>query len=135
MILCGLGTRKNPLDLPESITYTASIAQQYQRIAALDDCIPRKQPAMPLPDNWPDAAQVEELKQKGDIKGLIRLLLQKNDHMSILAVRALAELRHPLAVEPLCTALHERSAIVRMTVVEALGQIGDTRVLDVLRDA
>src|SRR4051794_13932323 len=90
---------------------------------------------MPLPANWPDAAQVEELKKKSDAKALIRALLQKNDHISILAARVLAELRHPQAVEPLCTALRERSAIVRMAVVVALGQIGDTRALDALKDA
>src|SRR5215470_7277253 len=76
-------------------------------------CIPRKQRTMPLFENRLDAPHVEELKQKGDVTGLIRALNHKDDYVSILAARALGALRNPQAVEPLCAALYERLAIVR----------------------
>ena len=71
---------------------------------------------------------VEKLKAKGNVKGLIKALgYQKDEQLRQLAAEALGQTRDARAVKPLITALDDTDAKVRRAAAEALGQIGDVR--------
>ena len=73
---------------------------------------------------------VEKLKAKGDIKGLIEALgYTKDESVRKVAAEALGEIGDAQAVGPLIAVLNEGS-IVREVVVEALGKIGDPQAVD-----
>jgi len=47
----------------------------------------------------------------------------------------LGKMGDPAAVKPLCVAMHNPDALLRMLCVEALGRIGDPAAYDTLRQA
>ena len=66
---------------------------------------------------------VLKLKQKRDVKGLIKALNYKKDkYIRVSAARALGDLKDPRAIESLSKAIHESD--LRHTVAIALGRIG-----------
>lgn len=74
---------------------------------------------------------IEKLKGKGDVEGLIKLLdYQKEATIPPKAAQALGELRDARAVEPLVKLLPEQH--MRMAAIEALGKIGDGRAVEPL---
>ena len=75
---------------------------------------------------------VEKLKAKGDVKGLIKALSYKKDQtVRQSAAEALGEMGAMRAVEPLLAALKDDESI-RLSAIKALGQIGDTRAVETL---
>lgn len=75
---------------------------------------------------------VEKLKAKGDIKGLIKALgYSKDTHICQSAYSALVEIGSA-AVDSLTIALEDKNSDVRLLVVKALSQINDTRVIKLL---
>lgn len=75
---------------------------------------------------------VEKLKAKGDIKGLIKALSYTKDQaVRQSAAEALGEMGDVRAVEPLLAALKGDESI-RISAIKALGQIGDTRAVETL---
>jgi len=78
---------------------------------------------------------VEKLKAKGDVKGLIKALSYKKDPATRrAAAEALGEMGDVRAVEPLLAALRADESI-RIPAIKALGQIGDTRAVRILVSA
>jgi HEAT repeat protein len=78
-------------------------------------------------------SNVEELKAKRDVPGLIKALAyQKDWHVRQAAAHALGQIRSARAVEPLVVALRDLNWRVRISAAEALGQIGDARALEPL---
>jgi len=82
---------------------------------------------------------VEKLKRKGDINGLINALSYKSTEVIKQAARALGAIRDPEAVEMLIATLHYKgrsSSDDERGVVDcaawALGEIGDPRAVDAL---
>lgn len=51
------------------------------------------------------------------------------------AAYVLGMMKDPVAVEPLCLAMHNPDPLLRMIIVEALGKIGDKSAADTLRRA
>ena len=79
---------------------------------------------------------VEKLKGKRDLKGLIKALRYKRDGgVRSSAAEALGEIGDARAVEPLCAALRDKDVDVREAAAEALGKIGDARAAVPLRSA
>ncbi|MGK7923677.1 MAG: HEAT repeat domain-containing protein, partial [Spirulina sp.] len=67
----------------------------------------------------------------------IAMLTDLLEHSALrhLATRALAQIRHPAAIESLLTVVGDRDARVRATVIEALGTIRDRQLVPVLIEA
>ena len=79
---------------------------------------------------------VERLKAKGDVKGLIKLLKDKKDWSARLgAAEALGDIGDATAVKPLIQALKDENSDVRMGVAWALGKIPDTTAVEFLIQA
>jgi HEAT repeat protein len=66
---------------------------------------------------------------------LIYILQQGHLHRRQDAAYVLGMMKDPIAVKPLCVALHNPDPLLRMIVVEALGKIGDPAATDTLRRA
>jgi HEAT repeat protein len=66
---------------------------------------------------------------------LIFILQQGHVHRRQDAAYVLGLMGDPVAVEPLCVAMHYPDPLLRMIVVEALGKIGDPSASDTLRKA
>ena len=86
---------------------------------------------------------IEKMKAKKDVKGLIKALgYKKSDPIGQsatirkAAAQALGKLGDPQAVDPLITALKDEEILssVKTAALEALGQIGDARAVDPLID-
>jgi HEAT repeat protein len=78
---------------------------------------------------------VEKLKAKQDVKGLVKALgYVKDSDVCQAAVEALAEIGPP-AVEPLIAALEDSGSRMRADAAEALGKLGDPRAVEPLRGA
>lgn len=75
---------------------------------------------------------VEKLKEKRNVKGLIRALSHDDVSVRQGASQALGQIGDTQAVEPLIGAASDGDARVRVTVAKALGQIGDARALPLL---
>ena len=60
---------------------------------------------MLLPAGLFKAPNVDELRRRGDVPGLIRALRHRDDFVRIMAARALGDLRDPRAIGPLSAAL------------------------------
>ncbi len=74
---------------------------------------------------------VEKLKEKKDVKGLINALGYGKDYkVRSAAAQALGEIRDHHAVEPLITALKDKNNDVCTDAARALGEIGDPRAED-----
>jgi HEAT repeat protein len=75
---------------------------------------------------------VEKLKAKGNVKGLIKALSYKKDRtVRQSAAEALGEIGDVRAAEPLLAAFNDDESI-RGSAIKALGQIGGTRVVNLL---
>ena len=66
---------------------------------------------------------------------LIFILQQGHLHRRQDAAFVLGLMGDPKAVKPLCVAMHNPDALLRMIIVEALGKIGDPAATDTLRQA
>jgi HEAT repeat protein len=66
---------------------------------------------------------------------LIFIIKEGHLHRRQDAAYVLGMMKDPVAVEPLCTAMHNPDPLLRMIIVEALGKIGDKRAGDTLRRA
>jgi HEAT repeat protein len=76
---------------------------------------------------------IEKLKAKRDVKGLIKALGHRKDaEVREGAVKALGEIGDTQAVGPLSAALKDESWYVRLAAARALGQIGDVRAVEPL---
>jgi HEAT repeat protein len=78
---------------------------------------------------------INKLKAKGDVKGLIKALRYKKDRSVVAyAAQALGEIGDARATEPLIAALTDRSlkAWPLKQVAKALGEIGDVRAIEPL---
>jgi HEAT repeat protein len=76
---------------------------------------------------------VEQMKAKGDVKGLIKALrYQKDARVRQAATEALGAVRDVRAVEPLIAVLKDTDKNVRWAAVKALGESGDARAVDQL---
>jgi HEAT repeat protein len=75
---------------------------------------------------------IEKMKTKRDIKGLIKALgYKKDNNVRLLAARTLGEIGDPQAVEPLLDCMWDERAIAA-TVMIALGKIRDKRTIEPL---
>ena len=63
---------------------------------------------------------------------LIFILTNGHLHRRQDAAYVLGMMKDPVAVEPLCLAMHNPDPLLRMIIVEALGKIGDKRATDLL---
>jgi len=76
---------------------------------------------------------IEKLKKRGKVDGLIKALKDKDSNVRCDAARVLGVIKDARAVEPLIQALNDReSADVRCNAAEALGKIGDSRAVEPL---
>jgi len=76
---------------------------------------------------------VEKMKARRDVKGLIRALGYKKDwEVRAAAARALGGIKDPRAVEPLIAALKDEDSDVRKAAARALGEIKDPRAVEPL---
>jgi HEAT repeat protein len=66
---------------------------------------------------------------------LIYILQQGHLHRRQDAAYVLGMMQDPVAVKPLCVAMHNPDPLLRMIIVEALGKIGDPEATDTLRRA
>jgi HEAT repeat protein len=66
---------------------------------------------------------------------LIFIVSQGHLHRRQDAAYVLGIMGDPVAVKPLCVAMHNPDPLLRMIVVEALGKIGDRSAVDTLRKA
>ena len=64
---------------------------------------------------------------------LIFILKEGHLHRRQDAAYVLGMMGDPVAVRPLCTAMHNPDPLLRMIIVEALGKIGDPAAVDTLR--
>ncbi|MGB9872500.1 MAG: HEAT repeat domain-containing protein, partial [Anaerolineae bacterium] len=68
---------------------------------------------------------IEKMKARGDVKGLIKALgYEKDWEIRRDAARALGELKDARAVEPLIAALKDKDSDVREAAAEALDRLG-----------
>ena len=78
---------------------------------------------------------IGELKAKGDIDGLVKVLGFPDDHnVRFEAVAALGDIGDSSCVEPLITALNDNER-VKEVAIRSLGKIGDSRAVPPLLDA
>lgn len=77
---------------------------------------------------------IDGLKVKGDIQGLVKASLHRDAQVRQAAVEALVKIGAP-AVEPLIAALQHRDNAIRITSAKVLGQIGDGRAVKALTAA
>jgi len=76
---------------------------------------------------------VEKLKDKGDVDGLIKALHYEKDYnVCICAAGALGKIGDKRAVEPLIAALEDNDRKVRWNAAAILGNIGDKRAVEPL---
>ena len=66
---------------------------------------------------------------------LIFIIREGHLHRRQDAAYVLGLMKDPVAVQPLCTAMHNPDPLLRMIIVEALGKIGDPAATDTLRRA
>ena len=71
-------------------------------------------------------ANINELKDSGDIDGIIKALKDVNGHTRLDVVRVLGQMRDARSVEPLIEALTDKEDYVRWSAAEALGVIGNS---------
>ncbi len=87
---------------------------------------------MPLSE-LPDPPNIEELKAKGDVQGLIKALDHEQDWLvRKAAAEAIGQIGDAQAVEPLVAALKDEENSVRRAAVMALGRIGDAQAVEPL---
>jgi HEAT repeat protein len=75
---------------------------------------------------------IEKLKRKRDIQGLVRALHHKDADVRSRAADALSGMGDARAVEPLFAALEDREAEVRASAAVALGKLKDSSAVDAL---
>ncbi len=69
------------------------------------------------------APNIDDLKAKRDVDGLIEALRHKDEHVRRQAAEALGELKDRRAVEPLIAALKDEDTAVRLATADALGAV------------
>lgn len=75
---------------------------------------------------------IEKMKEKRNVKGLIKALYNPDHNIYSKAAEALGEIGGKQAVEPLITALQDEKWNIRMAAAKALGMIGDSRAVEPL---
>ncbi len=75
---------------------------------------------------------VQKMREKKDVRGLIKALGYKDPEVRAMACRALGNLGDKSAVEPLVAALKDKDEQVRRDAAAALGWLGDPRAADAL---
>ena len=87
-----------------------------------------------------DKPNIQRLKEKKDIDGLIKALRYKKDGFGLeyvlireKAAIALGEIGAKKAVNPLIQALHDKSPKIKNSAIEALGKIGDHRAIEPIK--
>ncbi len=75
---------------------------------------------------------VEKLKEKGNVEGLIKALKYKDPSIRRKAANALGELKAKESLDALIDALADEDVKVRLEVVRALGRLGDSRAVEAL---
>lgn len=75
---------------------------------------------------------VQRLKERGDIDGVLKALGHKESDIRLQAVRVLGELGNPRAVEPLMASLEDSDRAVRAEAVRALQRLADPRAVEPL---
>jgi len=75
---------------------------------------------------------IEKMKQKRNIRGLVKALKHFNADIRCEAAKALRTIGDVRAVDPLIAALQDKSAYVRCDAAGALGAIGDARAVEPL---
>ena len=78
---------------------------------------------------------IEKLKKRRDVEGLIRALKDSDEGVRREAAKALGEIGDSRAVEPLIEALKDRNEDVQKNAAYALGEIGDSRAVEPLIEA
>jgi len=78
---------------------------------------------------------IEKMKQKRNIRGLVKALKHFNADIRCEAAKALGAIGDTRAVDPLIAALQDKSAYVRCDAAGALGAIGDARAVEPLSAA
>jgi len=81
------------------------------------------------------ALNIERMEEKGNVKGLIKALKNRDSDIRQAAARALCKVGDSRAVKPLISALKDTEWLVRRYAAEALGFIGDKRAVAPLTDA
>ena len=66
---------------------------------------------------------VDKLKSKGDVDGLIKAIEQKDDEVAIAAMNALADIKPNQAIEPIRAQLGSASDARRLAAVKELGEM------------
>ena len=75
---------------------------------------------------------IEKMKKRKDVDGLIKALKNKDIYVRSNAAEALGKIDDKQAVEPLIQALKDADDLVRSNVAWALGKIGDKRAVEPL---
>lgn len=75
---------------------------------------------------------VEKMKAKRDVKGLIKALGYEKNAIRKSAAEVVGEIRDASAVVPLIATLEDKDWEIRHSAAEALGKIGDARAVDPL---
>lgn len=78
---------------------------------------------------------VDKLKRKRDVKGLVKALGHRDAYVAAMAERALRELGDARALEPLAGALHHTSPTVRRKAATLMGELRDSRAVQLLKAA
>jgi HEAT repeat protein len=79
--------------------------------------------------------KVQDLKQAGDVDGLLQAFRESGPVRRSKAMKALVELKDPRSVEPLIEALSNPDKEVRQKAAQTLGDLGDPRAIEPLRAA
>ena len=75
---------------------------------------------------------VEKLKEKMDVEGLLKALDYKDKNVRLSAAEALGKLKSRMAIDPLIRAMKDNDSYVRKEAAKALGEIKDNRAIDPL---
>ncbi len=75
---------------------------------------------------------VEKMKERGDVEGLIKALRHKDVSVRKKAAKALGDLNAKDAVDALIEALKDEDVDVRIEVARALGKVKDPKAVDAL---
>jgi HEAT repeat protein len=75
---------------------------------------------------------IKRMKERHDVKGLIKALQHKDYYFRMEAAEALGQLKDACAVEPLIAALKDEEHLVRTSAADALGNLKDSRAIEPL---
>lgn len=132
--LVRLFLRLHAIERPSFFIPISNVVENWQDSEVIEDIqhfAPQLARKMPLVKgaSWPN---VNRLRQRRDVDGLIAVLIDPDDEKRRFAASALGEIKDPRAVDSLIRALQDPVHIVRETAANALGNIGDVRAADPL---